>query len=527
MSKFNPAVWLNNRSRVFSESSLEESLAGVNNASQSTLDVGTGSNRELSVGTDPLSPTAASISGRSPSSKMMNLKVSESPKNVNVSSVTDDVLRRWQTQNESRGNLHPTGHHQLHQEQSGTTMRSSKSHFRHMSMPMVSHTDVDHRRSFRDFERAPYAAHNEIYRQTGSKDDDSSSRNNGNDGIIGRNESFGCSSCISGLSADETHFDDGRSVKSSDTFNQYRHRMGPLPELADNDGDISKGRDFGNAFDHLIGTGREFEDDMRNCYRVKTNTNQPKKKYYNSSVQRPSHLRAQSDTMAYRPPTATTLSSNYNMQYLKPKVPAHATLRERISTSNSNLPKPQILQTRSTSNTVQSNSTTSSANNVDNTRNGGSGVVWNGQSDRLGNTLLSVPSVGTGSAGFNSSFDPSEELTTSASYHNGYQKHNELLGTRQRRPFHTPNNSRAHDDFEEKSLQDVPEDDPSTKWADSKSTDGRSILSGASTAASGQRKRVVRDEIKFIMTRFVPARFRHMRSNNRSVTLERSEGCLT
>lgn len=526
MSKFNPAVWLNNRSRVFSESSFEESLAGVNYSSQSTLDVGTGSNRELSVGIDPLSPTAASITGRSPSSKTMNLKVSESPKNVNVSSATDEVLRRWQTQNESCDNQNPKGHHQLHQEQSGITTRSSKSHLRHMSIPVVSHTDVDHRQSFRDFERAPYAAHNEIYRQTGSNDDDSSSRNNASAEIIGRNESFGCSSCISGLSADETHFDDGRSVKSSDTSNQYRHRMRPLPESGNNDGDISKGRDFGNAFDHLIGTDREFDDDLQNCYRVKTNTKQPKKKYYNSSVQRPTHLRAQSDTMAYRPPTANSLSSNYNMQYLKPKVPAHATLRERISTSNSNLPKPQILQTRSTSNTVQSNSTTSSTNNADNTRNGGNGGVWNGQSDRLGNALSSVPSVGTGSANFNS-FDPSEELTTSASYHNGYQKHNELLGTRQRRPFHTPSNSRVYDDFEEKSLQDVPEDDPSTKWTDSKSTDGRSILSGASTAASGQRKRVVRDEIKFIMTRFVPARFRHMRSNNRSVTLERSEGCLT
>ena len=362
---------------------------------------------------------------------------------------------------------------------------------------------------------------------------------------------------------------------------------------------VPKGRDFSRAFDHLMLTNNEeeeyeiYDEATNNCYRVKritprasnhsssktfttpttssstttgfsrtknSNSNY-KRTYYNKNIQKPNHQRVQSDTMAFRPSTAGSNGTNSGASsyyktaptstFSKSKnLPAHATLRERMSTpSSSGISKPQLLQVRSTSNTVQSLSSSSSNNNhyyndgsgghVSGSGGNGGGMVWNGQP--MINGLLTVPASGSGSSTNYVHADAIGEGVSSSS--SSYHKHHVLLGTRQRRGYYpspnsnltsgkTPNdsnNNHNHNSNDDKStsLQDVPEDDPSTKWTDSKSMDGKSVLSGKSGTSAvtiGQRKRVVKDEIKFIMTRFVPPRLR--KGKNKKVNLERSEGCL-
>lgn len=260
-------------------------------------------------------------------------------------------------------------------------------------------------------------------------------------------------------------------------------------------------------------------------------------------------MRAHTDTMTMR--GAYVQGNNMHLQlHLKSKskaLPAHATLRERIA-------KPQILQSRSTSNTVQSFSSTSTSG-AGAGGNGKNGVVWNGQpmpgSDQQYpqyyyshhhqqypmTQLPHVPSAGSGSYPSTNAADSNEESTSSAAANSNstssYQTQtSKLLGSRPRRVYHSRSHSMGHHSTGNNSngngdglsLQDVPEDDPSTKWNDAKSTDGKSVLSGSTTTSKSVRGRVIKDEIKFIVTKFVPARLRKSKSKN--ITLERSEGCL-
>jgi hypothetical protein len=149
-------------------------------------------------------------------------------------------------------------------------------------------------------------------------------------------------------------------------------------------------------------------------------------------------------------------------------------------------------------------------------------------------TMLNNCGVWNGQLVDNVRFEGGQPIVHSSSVDNGetqkssnssYVKRNTSLTTRPRRRLH-PSNPSKTDDYDEKSLQDVPEGNTSTKWDDMKSVDERSALSSNSTPTSGQRKRVIKDEIKFIVTRFVPTRLRKSKLN-KSVTLERSEGCLT
>lgn len=511
MSKFNPASWLN-RSRLFSDSSgdfsanNDSSLAGLNYASQSSI--GSGNNGLA------LSPSPAQFSRKTiNNSNNRSLDQSQSQDQGIERILTEDgLIRQWN---------YGEGSNQRHDDDLNMDMGNlnkvpptrpltppRQHHVRHASLPAMPKSNTDAVAPI----RRPYTAqtnnHGTHFRKYTFDESDCSE----DQGSIDRNESFGNSSIISGLSADDTLYShEGKNintgVRAVDVPHDRRHRVHPLLKPKDKTGGIPKGRDFGNAFDHLVDDLNDQElDEANNCYRVTTASD--RKRRHNGNVRKPQHLRSQSDTAAFRPKVYSQSPS----QFMKSRtLPAHATLRERINRNA--IPKPQLLQSRSTSNTVSiSSAGTSNGGGVDGVNHG----VWNGQ------PVDNVRVEDGQPIAHSSSVDNSE---TSTSSNSGYAKHNSLLGTRPRRRLH-PNNPRVTDDYDEKSLQDVPEGNASTKWDDMKSVDGRSVLSNNSTSTSGQRKRVIRDEIKFIVTRFVPSRLRKIKSN-KSVTLERSEGCLT
>lgn len=497
MSKFNPATWLNH-SGLFSDSSADvstnESLAGVHYASQSSL----GSAQINAGGENPsLVATAAGLSNRRAAASS----------NDRHQHKGNELLRQWKY-DESHSLREDTRNSDILNEQPSLP---PSQHIRQMSMPIISSsgairsTPQNRRPGFSDYQESnPYPAMqsttdghyaNNFAIEVQSDDDDSGPYPGTHDGL-NRNESFGASSCISGLSADETHFDDGRSYK----FNGDTNRVHPLLHPRDTRTlQAPKGRDFGDAFDHLILDGQS-NDEADNCYRT-TNSTGSRRVYHNKNTVRPRHMRVQSN-LEYR-------SNSHPLT--KPKhLPAHATLRERITSSN--ILKPQILQSRSTSNTVHSSSSTSQSA-ASYVRHGANGRPI--ENIKIGGRSSSLSSNGGGHSDNDGYHD---ELALNP----GLRRHNELLGNRPRHNIHYQSTNRTLDGYDEKSLQDVPEDDPSTKWHDARSIDGRSILSNASTT---QRRRVIKDEIKFIVTKLVPARLR--KGKNGSITLERSEGCLT
>ena len=357
-------------------------------------------------------------------------------------------------------------------------------------------------------------------------------------------ESFEIASCISGLSADETHCDDSKSYKSNHSNSQFK---------------IPKGRDFGNVFNHLI--HEPYQRDDEHYYNINTSSSSHSRSsprstsHVKKQIRKPTHYRAQSDTMALhhhaygRQPSHFQQQqqqqhqqqqhhpNNYPPKYHKRKksLPAHATLREQIIANH--VFKPQLLQTRSTSlTTAQSQSTASSSCAANSTQ----------PSTQPSSTITGIrrnPSSGSGIS--NQSFEQSEDgTTTNSSSHSlnstYYKQYNDLLGTRPRRKLHRPisNNQLSYPSTEgeyteDRSLQDVPEDDPSTNWNDSKSVDGsRSVLSKSTngsiqdmTAGTPRSRKKVKDEMKFILKKLIPARL--MITRNTNVTLERSEGCLT
>jgi len=498
-----------------------------------------------------------------------------------------------------------------------TKSKTKHTHVRHVSHPVVSTHKLELERE--QVEQFPPDADYSISIDSTDDDDDNIGLNRNRSSndvhghsrarpgrIIDRSESFGNVSHISGLSADETHYEGSGyghhshgsghgNVQGHGYYGHLRngythghsnstghihghghghrsprssHRVHPLLNPDPESGKMGKGRDFGDAFDHLIhgkddsangaghagANGRDKRSDPSGSssgkgggpgghpthYRVSSSSGRRTEK----NLQRPTHLRAHTDTMALR-----GVYVPGNLHTKSKTLPAHATLRERIA-------KPQILQSRSTSNTVQSFSSTSTSGG-----NGKNGVVWNGQSMPTGAEyshhnfhqqnqtqhpqqhnyhlhLPHVPSMGSGSGSYPSTTaDTNEESSAanSASASNGSHQTqtSKLLGTRPRRCLHSPH-TRSHSyghgqsddggDNKSLSLQDVPEDDPSTKWNDAKSTDGKSVFSESTSTSMSGRKRVIKDEIKFIVTKFVPARLRKSRSKN--VTLERSEGCL-
>jgi len=366
--------------------------------------------------------------------------------------------------------------------------------------------------------RDPYSINEEV-----EEDDDEGLRPHSNGRNFKRNDSFG--SLISGLSADDTYFESNMKTTN--------HQPNMHPHYPNSDkyrGHVrsktcvpSKGRDFGRVFDHLIKEEGEFED-AEIIRRVNSNTssstnNTPSrtKKYYDPRIQKPTHLRTQSDITAF----SRSSHHHHNPQYLKHK-PAHATLRERITSGNSTLPRPQIIQDRSTSITAQSSL---SSGNTDLAL--GNNGVWNGQpldNLRNGNGMAVAPPIGEYSV-CGKSEEEGEDITT---LYRKQQK--ELLGNRPRRQYR-PNSAAStciSGDVNEDRIHDGMNDDPLSIASGSRfNEDGRSVFSGASTT-SGQRRRVVKDEIKFIMSRFVPAQLRKVLKNDKSVNLERSEeGCLT
>lgn len=497
MSKFNPAAWLN-RSGLFSDSSADvstnESLAGVNYASQSSL----GSAQINAGGENPsLAATAAGLSNR---------RAPASNNDLHHQLKGNELLRQWKY-DESHSLREDTGNSdKLHEQPSSPP--SPSQHIRQMSMPIISSsgairsTSQNRRPGFSDYQESnPYPAiqsnagshyTNNFSIEVQSDDDDSLPYPGTHDGL-NRNESFGAASCISGLSADETHFDDGRSYRRNGDTNRVHPLLHPRDTRAL---PAPKGRDFGDAFDHLILDGQS-NDEADNCYRT-TNSTGSRRVYPNKNTVRPKHMRVQSN-LEYR-------SNSHPLT--KPKhLPAHATLRERIT-----IVKPQILQSRSTSNTVHSSSSTSQSA-ASYVRHCATGRPI--ENIKIGGRSSSISSNVGGHSDIDGYHD---ELALNP----GLRRHNELLGNRPRHNVHSQSTNRTLDGYDEKSLQDVPEDDPSTKWNDAKSIDGRSVLSNASTT---QRRRVIKDEIKFIVTKFVPARLR--KGRNGSITLERSEGCLT
>jgi len=306
-----------------------------------------------------------------------------------------------------------------------------------------------------------------------------SATNNGN---IQRTPSFGNGSCISSLSADETvdyhqqqhrHHPPTSHVRvpnHNHNRNQHQHRSNHSQHRQ-----VRRGRDFGNAFDHIVTADDLLTDDNdhhhhdasnddqfeelqvvneRNevlsvgSYGYRTSSrggrsrsgashgsrsgashghirSQTRPNLLMSPNSRPkavsSHMRTQSDTMAFRPRPHTAHGYNpghghhknvpscsSNMIPMRQNtmssttLPVHATLRETIASKRerdgsrllSKAAKPQILQSRSTSLTLQNSSTRSfgtttsydlssvaGANGMSSTGskgNNGTGV-WNGQ----------------------------------------------------------------------------------------------------------------------------------------------------
>lgn len=400
---------------------------------------------------------------------------------------------------------------------------------------------------------------------------------NNNNQRIKANDSYDNASVISGLSADETHCDDGKSYRSNKSKGEPSSNNNIIRNNRPKGHHVrhgTQGRDFGDAFDHLLYAPPESSSDMyyyyknsppptsRKQYQHHSHVKPHRKKKYSSSSSS-NHHRSQSDSVALHMRHHPSSSSPNKYLLKKKPLPAHATLREQLASSttpsatkssSSNIPIPQLLQSRSTSNTVQSLSSTSSSCAADAFR---IYAVQQHMTNPTGsnnnttipttttNGLRSVPSHGSGLS-HPSSMEQSEDGTTSS-----HSVYHDLLGTRPRRKLHTPlsasssvsssnNNNTKHNPYNEheecdKSLQDVPEDDPSTNWNDGRSVEGaRSVLSSANGSAKSRRSRTssstprskkkVKDEMKFILKKLIPAKL-YMRHTN--VTLERSEGCLT
>lgn len=576
MSKFNPTSWLN-RSRVFSDSSndmsISESLAGLKFASQSQSSL-TGGAMTSNEGLSPVPPPPSPHVERLTSSVYSSTKKSKSK------------LLRQRTQDEKVTHSPNVRHHARHQSEPVVSAvhypLDSEGYglYHNTNCPSVElgaigalrdpndHVDGDsgmisysHSRSHSNgasTHNSQSVSVDNINTNPTMRQPSVASRSRNASHAIKRNESYENSSVISGLSADETHCgDDGKSYKSNKSASELSasrglvyqshqsHHNHPLTKGHVRHG--TEGRDFGDAFDHLIHAPTEH-------HHYRNSPSQNHRKRYSS---KPAHHRSQSDTTALRHPPSSS-STNY---HLTKKLPAHATLREQLTSANksSSIPRPQILQSRSTSNTVQSLSSTSSSIAPDAFRNCTTQPVTHGVTTSSSgittttttNGLRTVPSSGSGFS--HPSIEQSGDETTSSHSLNSYRKHNELLGTRPRRKFNpssgggsassnptstnyntsTTRNPHCHpssnEDCDERSLQDVPEGDPSTNWNDGRSLDGRSVLSSAngsarSTGTPRSRKKV-KDELKFILKKLIPGKL--LVRNIDNITLERSEGCLT
>mmetsp|Transcript_15138 Transcript_15138/g.17284 ORF Transcript_15138/g.17284 Transcript_15138/m.17284 type:complete len:604 (-) Transcript_15138:242-2053(-) len=593
MAKFNPSLWLN-RARLLSNSSLDfsttESLAGLNYVSHSSI----GSAANMHPSPEPYSREGYKTKKTTPNTPSMPAPSSADHHHRHDPSPEAQLLREWVHEGKKnsqtpvasnqRNWLSPGRRKSLensNNHNSPSRSPSRRKHNRHLSMPTAVHNaheafrrkSIDHGHEGCGHGGDHYDTHDEVHVGDNVVDLEAKdfsievrSRDNSPDNREPRLDvaSFENGSCISGLSMDETQCDDGRTYKYLDAANESHHthrfhrhidyRYDPRDQQFLDQRHRrrdTKGRDFGDAFDHLV---KPDPDDESHCYRTTMSHGYRKHGGHTShgyshnlmsARPKPLHNRAQSDTMAFRPRTQGSASSthHYNVPTQPKTLSAHASLRDRLQL----MKKPQILSSRSTSNTVQSSSNTSAtstSNSVSASTQPNPGVVWNGQPiDHIVGCYSTPPRPGarpyssgiysTGGAlsiGSYPSLDPEDVFTsqgesassTGGSGTGGYvMTQDGLLGTRQRRIFHSSAPSRFQifdeDDEEERSLKGVPENEQ----------DLRSIESTtSSTLTPGRRRKIIKDELKFMVKKFVPARVRKS-NKNKSVTLERSDGCLT
>lgn len=337
------------------------------------------------------------------------------------------------------------------------------------------------------------------------------------------------SSIISGLSADEasTAFDDPRKMRMSSAYQRPKNRIPDTRRPHSADEVPVSGRDFGDVFNHLMVQNVDLLDDdscnNHSMYSLSRNLERPK----------PLHSRATSDTSAYR--SISRQDSFPHHQTSKSSLPAHATLRECLDTMKAGdaslrIPKPHMLQSRSTSSTVFSstNTTTSGASG---------GAVWTGQMP----IELSVSSPKR----------PSRQLQTGMSH--PFEEHqaplsHDMSHCRSESAFsfaseHTPDYSVAARSFGQssKSTPVFPRNDPdgdcslvqslqSLALEDHShygSIGGASMNSNMLEKSSRSRKPSMKDEFKFILGKVVPSPLKKVSFVKEKVKLERSNGCLT
>lgn len=490
-----------------------------------------------------------------------------------------------------------------------------------------------------------------------------------NNGSIQRTPSFGNGSCISSLSADETvdHHQQHRQHRPPTghvrvpnhnlSQNQHQHRSNHNQNRQ-----IRRGRDFGNAFDHIVtaedlltdDNDHHHHDDASNedqfeelqvvnernevlsvgSYGYRTSSrgggsrsgashghirSQTRPNLLMSPSSRPkavsSHMRTQSDTMAFRtrPHTAhgynpghghhkNVPSCSSNMIPMRQNtmtsstLPVHATLRETIASKRerdgsrllSKAAKPQILQSRSTSLTLQNSSTrsfgTTTSYDLSSAAgaNGGSGGVrgngtgvWNGQHiDNFGlidgpmsptrivthsrsrtvghvdgnggndiprtssdldlsnsasgsGTKLYLPNIPKSHRSIGSGttfFTQSETATMSSSAH--LKASNSLSHVRQISESSSALDASSVYNKSDTSYRIDTDPDSQSVLSSSSRLSKRSTFSKAKTPKR-KGKISFKDDIKFALGKMVPAPLKKVGSKKNKVKLERSAGCLT
>jgi hypothetical protein len=577
MSMFSPSAWLN-RARVLStdspaDYSKDGSLRGLNYISQSST---------VLQSQAPIYPQPQHQHQHHPQSPQSQAQTNNNNRDYfdpNGRDLFDDDNEALADDEGSTSSRH---HHMYR----SITHHPGKGHSRGYSLPASSisggtlSVEHDHYGAFKaDLSRELNASAG-IRRPTNAR-----SRSVGGPSSLQRVPSFGNGSCISSLSADDTNYDpdEVKNPKSFDVSvvgngNGNGPRNVPLiPKPNTHRRSISKGTDFGTAFDHLdhLINAQDLMDDDHHSHKSQHSQqqqhhhHQPVPGHHQQNNQgyhrptsshgrlmserpKPLHVRAQSEAL-FRP--RTLLSTG---------VDAHATLRECIvkskagkdemnnATHNFNhnrllsaSNKPQILQARSTSNTVLS-STGDSAS-------GHGGIVWNGQHidnligpgpspTRVGMQHQRSRTVGSfyslGSAG-----DNLTELRTHRSMGSGasYLTQSEYssagapqyLSAGALRPvsagsIHRPGiHTRHSSDADSHYMQgDISSKEQSTANTD----DMLTVDSKGSTCTSrsGRRKKnTIKDELKFVFKNLVPSPLRKISERRNKVELERSGGCLT
>ena len=319
------------------------------------------------------------------------------------------------------------------------------------------------------------------------------------------------------------------------------------------------GKDFGSVFDHLVRedkldkylngheTKRKQHHQQQQQIKDKRGpgsfqTSRPNRRPAN--LARPQnlahHSRCQSDTMAYRPKTSSSYSHPNKGHFRSPSnigsTSAHATLREKLTCTMDDSPslnllflKPQIVMSRSTSNTAQSTS---------------GGTASSGMSE------LEVKAAGqvAGPSNVNDS--------VSATHSNGsrhYRRHSSGFGTNDATVFSLPEESvpensavsmprtKAEEEpgsFSQILVQNqhggflngrIRFDDKDSKGGEeevSSRVEDKSVASSDSRFTSGRN--ILKDEFKFMIGRIVPWPIKKVaQMARRKPKLTRSEGCLT